>query len=145
MRAFADRLPRDVRALPGVEGAGITTNIPFGGDFNDSVILAEGYQMAPGESLISPYQRRGQRRATSRRWRVPLKSGRLFNDVGHRAVRRPSCIVDEALAQKFWPGQDPVGRRMFQPENVENMAKPAPNSGTSPSSVSSAKRRWRAS
>ena len=49
---FLSPSPRDARR----PGAGITSNIPFGGDFSDSVILAEGYQMAPGESLISPYQ-----------------------------------------------------------------------------------------
>ncbi len=34
----------------------MTTTLPFGGSYSDSVILAEGYQMAPGESLISPSQ-----------------------------------------------------------------------------------------
>ena len=45
--AFADRLLERVRALPGVEAAGITSNIPLGNNFNDSVILAEGYVMRP--------------------------------------------------------------------------------------------------
>ena len=56
VQAFARRFLPAVRAVPGVISAGLTSNIPFGGDFSDSVILAEGYQMAPGESLISPYQ-----------------------------------------------------------------------------------------
>ena len=54
--AFWNQLTDRVRALPGVQAAGITGNIPLGGDYSDSVILAEGYAMAPGESLISPYQ-----------------------------------------------------------------------------------------
>ena len=45
-----------MRALPGVLAAGATNTIPFGGNNNDSVILAEGYQMKPGESVISPSQ-----------------------------------------------------------------------------------------
>ena len=56
LRTFADRLLEKVRPLPGVQQAGLTSNIPFGDDYSDSVILAEGYQMAPGESLISPFQ-----------------------------------------------------------------------------------------
>jgi predicted permease len=56
LRAFADRFVSSIRTVPGVTAAGLTSNIPFGGDFSDSVILAEGYQMAPGESLISPYR-----------------------------------------------------------------------------------------
>src|SRR5580704_1616574 len=53
-RKFVNRaLPR-VRAIPGVQEAGATDAIPLGGDHNDNVILAEGYQMRPGESIISP-------------------------------------------------------------------------------------------
>src|SRR4051794_16278687 len=43
-----------LRALPGVIAAGATDTIPFGGNNNDSVIFAEGYQMKAGESVISP-------------------------------------------------------------------------------------------
>ena len=53
---FTDEALRRVRALPGVAAAGATDTIPFGGAHNDSVILAEGYQMKPGESVISPSQ-----------------------------------------------------------------------------------------
>ena len=123
--ALADRYLRDVRSLPGVEAAGVTSNIPFGEDFDDSVILAEGYQMKPGESLISPYRvtiSPGYLEAM----RVPLKSGRLFTD-SDTATSGPVVIVDEVLAKKFWPGQDPVGRRMFKPDSVEEMTKPSPN------------------
>jgi len=45
-----------IRSIPGVTAAGATTTIPWGGNHNDSVILAEGYIMKPGESLISPEQ-----------------------------------------------------------------------------------------
>src|SRR5262249_23627376 len=51
---FMDRVLPAVRAIPGVSLAGTTETIPLGGDNDDSVILAEGYQMKPGESLISP-------------------------------------------------------------------------------------------
>ena len=122
---FSDRLLQAIRSLPGIEHAGATSVIPFGGDTSDSVILAEGYQMAPGESLISPYQvsaTPGYLEAL----RVPLKSGRLFAD-SDTASSQPVVIVDEELAQKFWPGQDPVGRRMFKPQNADDFTKPGPN------------------
>ncbi len=48
LRAFPARLLERVRAFPGVRPAGITSNLPFGGDYSDSVILAEGYKMSPG-------------------------------------------------------------------------------------------------
>ncbi len=64
-----------IRAVPGVEGAGVTTTLPFSGSYSDSVILAEGYQMQPGESLISPSQ-------------VVASDGLLRGD-GRDARRRP--------------------------------------------------------
>ena len=122
--AFAERFLPAVRAVPGVIGAGITSNIPFGGDFSDSVIMAEGYQMAPGESLISPYQvtvTPGYMEAL----KLPLRSGRFFQD-SDTATSPLVVIVDETLAKKFWPGQDPVGRRMYKPDNPEDFSKPGP-------------------
>jgi predicted permease len=119
LRAFADRLLPAVRSIPGVTTAGATSNIPFGDDFDDSVIIAEGYQMAPGESLISPYRviaTPGYLEAL----RVPVLRGRTFTDADTDSSPRVA-LVDDRLARKFWPGADPIGRRMFQPENPRNL------------------------
>lgn len=124
VQAFADRFLPAVRAVPGVIGAGLTSNIPFGGDFNDSVILAEGYQMAPGESLISPYQvtvTPGYMEAL----KLPLAAGRFFREAD-TTTSPLVVIVDETLAKKFWAGQDPVGRRMYKPDNPEDFTRPGP-------------------
>ncbi len=51
---FTHEALQRLRALPGVTAVGATDTIPFGGNNNDSVIFAEGYQMKPGESVISP-------------------------------------------------------------------------------------------
>ena len=125
LRNFSGRLLEGVRSVPGVKLAGIATAIPFGGDFDDSVILAEGYQMAPGESLISPYRvvaTPGYLEAL----KVPLRSGRTFTD-SDTADSPPVAIVDERLAKKFWPGADPVGRRVFRPDNTADLTKPNKN------------------
>ena len=125
IRTFADRFVTAVRSIPGVQHAGIASSIPFGGDFSDSVILAEGYQMAPGESLISPYRviaTPGYLEALN----VPLKRGRTFTDSDTDTSPRV-VIVDQRLAQRFWPGIDPVGRRMFQPENPNDLLTPDKN------------------
>ena len=123
--AFGDRFLQSVRVLPGVQTAGLTSNIPFGGDFSDSVILAEGYQMAPGESLISPFQVTATP-GYMETLKVPLRGGRFFND-GDSSTSPRVVIVDQALAKKFWPGQDPVGRRMFKPQNPDDFTKPGPD------------------
>jgi predicted permease len=119
--AFWNQLMDRVRALPGVQSAGITGNIPLGGNYNDSVILAEGYAMAPGESLISPFNSSvspGYFESMS----IPLKRGRLFATSDDERTAKV-LIIDERLAQRFWKGQDPVGRRMWKPDAPEDLAK----------------------
>ncbi|HET7619844.1 MAG TPA: ABC transporter permease [Vicinamibacterales bacterium] len=124
---FANRLLERVRALPGVTAAGITSNLPMSGNYSDSVILAEGYVMKPGESLISPYRIEitpGYLEAMG----VPLKRGRLFTASDDE--RAPKVvIIDERLAAKFFANQDPIGRRLWRPDSAEELSKgPGPKS-----------------
>jgi len=121
VRSFMTRALDAIRSVPGVAAAGVTTTIPFSGSYSDSVILAEGYQMQPGESLISPRQviiTPGYFEAMS----MQLVRGRFFDerDIASAAA---AVIVDERLAQKFWPNQDPLGRRMYQPGSPEDLMK----------------------
>jgi putative ABC transport system permease protein len=119
--AFWNQLAERVRALPGVQAAGIATNIPLGGSYSDSVILAEGYQMSPGESLISPY-RTSASPGYFETMSIPLKRGRLF--AASDDERAPKVvIIDERLAQRFWKNADPVGRRMWRPETPEDLTR----------------------
>jgi predicted permease len=119
LRAFAAQALARVRALPGVLKAGATSNIPFGGRYNDSVIVAEGYQMLPGESVISP-SRAVITPGYFEAMRIPLKRGRLFDARDTKGAQH-AVIVDERLAKKFWPGRDPLGRRMYRPSSPENV------------------------
>lgn len=65
-RAFAHRALEAIRVLPGVETASLTSTIPFGSNHSDSVILAKGYQMPPGESIVSPNRTPVRHRAWAR-------------------------------------------------------------------------------
>lgn len=123
LRATTERILDRVRAIPGVEAAGATTTIPFGGNYSDSVILAEGYQMEKGESLISP-SRVSASDGYFEAMGVRLLGGRLFTP-GDANDRPRVMVIDETLAKRFWPNGDALGRRMYFPENIENiMAKP---------------------
>ena len=128
---FTHEALQRLRALPGVTAVGATDSIPFGGNHSDSVILAEGYQMKPGESVISPSQidvTPGYFEAIGAR----VVRGRFFDGrdapfppkpagPGARTPPPGSIIVDETLAKRFWASQDPVGRRMYKPNDIKDL------------------------
>jgi len=108
-----DRTLEVIRSIPGVLSEGATNSIPFGGRFNKNVILAEGYVMKPGESVIAPMQVNVSS-GYFETMGTPLKRGRFFTE--HDSDTAPAvAIVDERLAQKFWPGTDPIGKRLYEP------------------------------
>jgi predicted permease len=120
-RRFMNRALPAVRGIPGVSLAGATDVIPLGGDHNDNVILAEGYQMKPGESLISPLSMDvtpGYFEAMG----ISMVRGRSFDERDNEGSPRV-VVVDERLAQHFWPHSDPIGRRMYLPGNPKDLLK----------------------
>ena len=124
LRTYTERALARVRALPGVEAAGISSFLPFSWDGSSSVIIPEGYAAKPGESIVSPnqlYVSPGYLEALE----VRLVRGRLFaasDTTGAPGV----VIVDEKLAERFWPNQDPIDRRMYIPQRPEDVARPGP-------------------
>ncbi len=122
---FAAALLDSVRALPGVTAAAVTSTVPLGGDHDDSVLIAEDHRMKEGESLISPnvitvsdgyFETMGTR----------LVRGRFF-DRRDNATGQLTVVIDERLAGHFWPGQDPIGRRVYQPGTAERVNNPGPD------------------
>ena len=113
LRSFMDRALTAIRSIPGVSQAGATRAIPLGGEHNDSVILAEGYQIKPGESLISPLHI-GVTPGYFEALGISMVRGRSFNDGDNETAPRV-IIVDERLARHFWPNRDAIGQRMYFP------------------------------
>jgi len=119
---FVDESLAEVRTLPGVSRAGITSQIPFGDGFSDSVILAEGYVAQPGESVISPSQNYitpGYFEAMG----MILAEGRAFDDRDARDGQ-PVIIIDQQLADRFWARGDALGKRMRRPTSPEEFLDP---------------------
>ena len=124
--SFTTRALERLGAVPGVERAGLTTSVPFSGDFSSSVIVAEGYVMKPGESLISPMNTTvspGYFEAM----KIPIVRGRYFSASDTAQAVPKAIIVDDRLAAKFWPGQDPIGRRMYRPKNPKDLLAVGPD------------------
>lgn len=122
--SLMDRSLEAIQQIPGVIAAGATSSIPFGGDYSDSVIFAEGYQTQPGESLVSPHSivcTPGYFAAMG----IQLARGRFF-DQRDKADATPVVMVDERLAKRFWGEADPLGRRMYLPQSAEEAVRPGP-------------------
>jgi predicted permease len=124
-RAYVSRALEQIRALPGVEAAGVTSYLPFSTDGSSNVIVPEGRAMAPGESVVSPNTilvTPGYLEAMT----IALERGRLFTDAD--ATDAPGVIIlDAQLAQRFWPNADPIGRRVYLPSRPEDIRNPGPD------------------
>src|SRR5215471_8583405 len=98
-----------VSALPGVEVASLTDWIPMTLIQKRNDAYPEGYVPHPHESLLVENAEVGPRYFES--LHIPILEGREFtlNDD----EKAPSVIiVDQTAARRFWPGQDPLGKRL---------------------------------
>jgi putative ABC transport system permease protein len=121
LRTFADRLLERVRVLPGVSNAALADSIPFGQDFSSNAIFVEGYQLAPGESILAPTAL-VVTPGYFETLRIPLVTGRSFTEADADGTPRVA-LVDEKLAQKFWKGADPIGKRLYLPADMESLGR----------------------
>jgi putative ABC transport system permease protein len=108
--AFNERLLEKLRQLPGVEAAGVTSFLPATGNSPSGAFVAEGYVAPRGEalSLAAEFQLLGD---DFRAAGIPLMRGRDFTDADN-ARSQLVIIVNRKLAEHFWPGQDPIGKRV---------------------------------
>jgi predicted permease len=108
--ALSNRLLDRVRAIPGVEAAGITSNVALSGFASPATVSVAGQSPAPGQAAVVPsvvsitpgyFESMG----------TPLVRGRYFAD-SDRNTTLPVAIVDERLAARLWPNEDPIGKSL---------------------------------
>jgi predicted permease len=107
--AFYRALLERVRGLPGVRAAGLVRSLPLAASIGDWGLDVEGFVESPGHNAKGDWQ---------------VVSDGAFEALGERLVRgrtlRPSdtaealpvALVNETLARTYWPGQDPIGKRI---------------------------------
>ena len=108
--AFYSDLTRRVEALPGVKSAAVTTNLPLYLQGNSITINFDGRpEPPPGQRpvvvtrVISP--------SYFSTMSIPLLAGRNINDQDR--LELPAVVViSETMAKRFWPGEDPIGKRI---------------------------------
>jgi putative ABC transport system permease protein len=107
---FNDELIRRVQQVPGVKSVGLTTFLPAAGNNSNSTFIAEGYV---------PPQGAGMNLATSvlvqgdylQAMGIPLLEGRFFTPAD-TANTQLVAIVNHKLAAHYWPGSNPIGKRL---------------------------------
>ncbi|HEY7058025.1 MAG TPA: ABC transporter permease [Vicinamibacterales bacterium] len=101
---------QEIDSLPGVSASGGVTSLPLSGFFAWGPITIEGRVPPPGEKFINADQRTVSGRYFEAMG-IPLLRGRLFTD-GDTPDKPRVAIVDARMAGEFWPGQNPIGRRI---------------------------------
>jgi len=110
--ALSNQLLESIRALPGVQAAGITSNVALSGGPSPATVAPDNASTDPNAPPVLPSVvsvTPGYFEAMSTR----LVRGRYFADAD-RDDRALVAIVDERLAARFWPGQDPIGKGIFR-------------------------------
>jgi len=100
-----------LRALPGVVAAGISDFVPVDLHFSRTRLFIEGEPVPQrlDEAPIAFFSRISPGYLSAMTTRVV--AGRDFTDTDDEAAR-PVALVSEALARRFWPGEDPIGKRL---------------------------------
>jgi putative ABC transport system permease protein len=113
MRATRRRMVNRIESIPGVQSVSVASSTPLAGGIRAVPVALDGRSIDPQNRLESFYTL-----VTPDYFEtvgIPIVRGRNFNDqetrVGEDFNGAP-VIVSEHTAQKFWPDQDPIGRRI---------------------------------
>lgn len=107
---FTNALLERVRALPGVQSAGIGSNSPLMGGWQTGFFREGVSKPTPAEMPTADLEVvTGDYFAT---FKVPLLTGRTFNERDTKDSPRV-IVIDQAMAEQYFPGEDPIGKRML--------------------------------
>jgi len=110
VRSFYDRLLAEIRALPGVETAAAMSDLPPVRELNANDTEFEGVETGPDlpanvdyYQIVTP--------GAFQAMRIPIVAGRSFRDTD-TAGSPPVVVINQTLAERYYPGQDPIGKRI---------------------------------
>ncbi len=105
--ALVDRLAERGPSLPGVEAVALDVTLPLDLHVSRRKTLVEGYVAQPGEDQEYYFAVVGPGHFSA--FAIPLLRGREFAPEDREGAPGVA-IVNETFANRFWPGQDPLGR-----------------------------------
>ena len=107
---FYQQVLERVKALPGVQAAATVSGLPLSGFVSSGFFGIEGRSVPPGEQW--PH---ADFRAISNEYLqvmgIPLRRGRYFDDHDIPETLKV-VVIDDALTRRYWPNEDPVGKRI---------------------------------
>ncbi len=109
-RQFWDEALARVRALPEVESSALAGRLPFELSFSNARFFIPGYNLDRQEGEVITHTR-----VSPDYFRVlgtPILEGRAFTEA-ETPRSAPVVIINETMARRYWPGQSPLGKRIY--------------------------------
>jgi predicted permease len=115
---FVDSLPERIRALPGIQSASLAATVPMGANSMGDLLQIEGSAAPPGQqapsagcNFVSP--------GYFETMHLHLLHGREINETDKQNSTHVA-VINQAMAERFWPGKDPIGRRFRLEEDLNH-------------------------
>src|SRR6266496_2139726 len=107
---FFEEVLRRIRVLPGVQSAAVAGNLPFTYNGDSATIAVEGIPDPPPDQWLDViYRAIGPGYFST--MGIPIARGRDFTDQD-KGDSKKVVVISEKTAQHYWPGQDPIGKRL---------------------------------
>ncbi|MBU8895916.1 ABC transporter permease [Corallococcus sp. H22C18031201] len=110
VRGFYERLTRELRELPGVESVGVINQVPLSG-----MSMTSGFMVDDGTVTVGSAGYHIVDTNAFATLGVPLLRGRALSEEEDRAGSPHVTLINRAMAERYWPGSDPLGHRIRLP------------------------------
>lgn len=108
---FFAELLRRARSLPGVSAASVVSVLPGAGHFFDNTFTIEGAPpLLPGQFQDAVI--RGAAPDYFAAMHIAVKRGRIYSQADRRTMDDNAMVISESMAKAFFPGEDPLGKRL---------------------------------
>src|SRR5205823_14116965 len=118
--AFLRELLQRLSSAPGIQLAAATDRLPLSGEGNWGGINIVGRPLLDAAHAPS-VEGRGVSANYFRTLGIPVLRGREFTEADVAAGRRVA-VINQVMANQFWPGGDPIGQRLVSPYHPENVS-----------------------
>jgi putative ABC transport system permease protein len=123
-RNFLGEVLRRLESVPGVEAAGLVSPLPLSGNASSKTFTREGQPVVAGNLSSSSFREISPN--YFRAMGIPLMKGRVFSERDTQAAPL-AVIVNETFVRRFFPGEDPIGKRILIGADATENPNPPPS------------------